>query len=135
MEAGRDLDELIADKVMGLKREVRIRNTTFVATIYTDNPYFKDGVREEEIFQHYCQPLHYSTDIAAAWQVVEKLRHRQQASDDNNFAWPFDLCWMDDKGLWSCSFYNEKGYGIEECAATAPLSICLAALHATSLGE
>lgn len=57
MLAGRELDALVAEKVMGLR--VKYRTPGF--------PYFED----------YIDTAHdvprYSTDIAAAWAVVEKI--------------------------------------------------------------
>ena len=63
-----------------------------------------------------------STDIGAAWEVVEKL------------ALTFELGWLPtDKGLnWDASFGEKRGSedGTTTYAETAPLAICLAALKA-----
>lgn len=64
----------------------------------------------------------YSTDIAAAWEVVEKL------------ALTFELGWLPaDKGLnWDASFGEKRGSedGTTTYADTAPHAICLSALKA-----
>lgn len=63
------------------------------------------------------EPDDYSTDIAAAWEIVEKLRLWVYPSDDSD-GWEAGL--PDDDSCW-------KG------ADTAPMAICLAALE--SKGE
>lgn len=71
------------------------------------------GVREHS-------PAHYSTDISAAWEVVEKLEGR--------FIWDFNS-----HKNWRVRLatYDRKDWRLVEGeAATAPLAICLAALKA-----
>ncbi len=70
-------------------------------------------------------PLHYSTDIAAAWLVVEEMRGR---------GWFFDLGDKPSDGddltsprVWN-AFVNRTTRGPD--ASTAPLAICLVALAA-----
>lgn len=55
MQVGRELDSLVAEKVMGLKIYSRIGHN------YLGKDGFYKIIRE------------YSTDISAAWEVVEKL--------------------------------------------------------------
>lgn len=99
MEAGRELDALIAEKVMGFPLEI-IRGA----------PYPE------------C-PRHYSTDIAAAWEVVEK--------DDG---WGHDWRvkrWVSSSKPYSCTAERTAdGQNFYAEAETAPLAICLAALKA-----
>ena len=85
------------------------------------------GIDNEYILNNFGLP-HYSTDIAAAWEVVEKLREE-------------DLCF----NIWVDSGYCEveiKEFTITKTPVTshayienksAPMAICLAALKA--LGE
>jgi hypothetical protein len=91
MVAGPELDALVAEKVMGLPEEIwqdRDQMTSFP----------------------------YSTDIAAAWAVVEKV---------GNFTiWQYE-------GEWQC--FLGGGIKNKSYAATAPLAICLAALKATGV--
>ena len=99
MEAGRELDALVAEKVMGAK-------VVFVENV----PY-------------------YSTDIAAAWEVVNHLLCH--GWDEKYF---FRLHY-DNVDLWDASFYKESssdggGPDVWGTADTAPLAICLAALKA-----
>ena len=95
MEAGRELDTLVAEKVMGLN---------------VDRSMMHNG-------PSYFDPPAYSTDIAAAWLVVEKLRETHdvelrgyQPYEPNNWQVVVDS-----------EFYTE---------GTAPHAICLAALKA-----
>lgn len=101
----RELDEEIAAKVMGLSRE--------------DNSKQKCRCDCRGYTCAKCQyPPHYSTDIAAAWTVVEKLK-----------GFKLDLCFEHDS-LWQCVFWND---GIVEASAdTAPMAICKASLASVS---
>lgn len=134
MKPGRELDALVADQVMGLKRTVRIKGTVETTTIYTDSPYFNDGVSEDDMMKYYCLPLHYSTSIADAWQVVEKLQ-----CQGHDWKW-FLLLEYDNVETWDCAFHkNSKSDGgdpdIWATADTAPHAICLAALKAMGVTD
>jgi len=67
----------------------------------------------------------YSTDIAAAWEVVEKLSNGKE--DGRMMVWHFN---RQMSGAWviPMSWADLKGYII---ADTAPLAICRAAIKAT----
>ena len=105
LEAGRELDALVAQAVFN--EEVRQKR----AVHDIDNLYISGEL-----------PLpQYSTDISAAWQVVEKIKHtlfiiRQ---DDAWFIGSSDKLYHDNMNI------------ISE-APTAPLAICRAALKAVS---
>jgi len=79
-------------------------------------------------FCHY--PPSYTTDISAAWQVVEAVDPLM-----GNSPWDFVLARTD--GGWICNFHAEwfeqvaDGYE----APTAPLAICIAALRAKRVIE
>lgn len=62
MKAGRELDALVAEKVMG-------RNLTLEKEL-TEHEMWLSQLMPEIIIHI----PHYSTDIAAAWEVVEKVR-------------------------------------------------------------
>jgi hypothetical protein len=69
-------------------------------------------------------PLHYSTDIAAAWRVVEKLKENAPVVE----YYPGDIGSVSNK--WRVLFTkipNVWGSVLED-ASTAPLAICLAVL-------
>jgi hypothetical protein len=87
MKPGRELDLLVAEKVMGYKRN--------------------HGVHGNVPF--------YSTDLAAAWEVVEKMK--------KNYG--FELSWFMAIKKWKVCI------GLASIATdTIPHSICLAALAA-----
>lgn len=104
MKPGRELDMLVAEKVMGLN------NTEYV----------KEWTQEQmKIVQGWWPKLYpnYSTDIAAAWEVVEKIQCRS-----------FELNWHLDSynfvRIYKAKFQTTNFvYG-----ETAAHAICLAAL-------
>lgn len=102
----RELDAIVAEKVMGIGNTFLSRCNDPGETAYLDD----QGL--------YRLVPHYSTDIAAAWGVVERMR------DDD---WRVDL-WVDEDGWWvRFTRFLQVGY---ECADTAPEAICRAALKA-----
>ena len=135
MQAGRELDALVAEKVMGLcphKLKRDVAQTEFgdifgyVCTHCGERFY---GLSFHEGYSHPAL-LHYSTNISDAWQVVEKMLDM-----DNDI---FIENWRD--GEWCCftmpclSTIWPEGGRPGECADTAPLAICLAALKAVGYG-
>lgn len=101
---GRELDALIAEKVM-------------------QNPLGRPSFEEGQ--KYFLDLQHYSTDIAAAWEVVERLG----LAIGINEVRP-------EEGKWICLKDMGEGegwlFGIFEgaYADTAPHAICLAALKA-----
>ncbi len=64
----------------------------------------------------------YSTDIAAAWKVVEKLMTGGNMVSVNG---------SNETGEWWCVVYPKEGVFQEsDCTSSAPMAICLAALAA-----
>lgn len=102
---GRELDALIAKKVMGyhLKKD-------------DCNSYWIDNDNIEPNHTH-----DYSTDISAAWQIVEKLRHTWWVDVEARST--LDVCKLE-----SQEHINERKF-IEEIGDSAPHAICLAALR------
>ena len=118
MEAGRELDALIAEKVMGLTLGPAPMSANFEITCV------KLGDHEWRNISY------YSTEIGAAWEVVEKLR---------GAGWTFhvdDVGFNDaTEGEWRVMF-TEATTGNEHVFAdgkTAPHAICLAALKAVEV--
>ena len=102
MPAGRELDVLVHQKIFRLECDVTSR-------FWQDGPLFL-----EDTF--------YSTSIAAAWLVVEKLD-----------AFDFELGRVRGEDYWECFIWLEgmEHYGGVSCEApTAPLAICRSALLA-----
>jgi Phage ABA sandwich domain len=111
LEAGDELDVLIAEKVMGCKTRKGPAQW-----LYCDCP------------KGYMEPWphgnmgsdgsikDYSSDIAAAWEVVEKYKG-----------------WGSGFHIWTVNLFTEvKFMNTEVRANTAPLAICRAALKAIS---
>jgi hypothetical protein len=125
-QAGRELDAEIAEKVMGLDviQITCIDHRGAVPDIGSKSaPYKmsngKMGVQATRI-------PGYSTDIAAAWQVAEKLGGYCYLWRDGGVApLMFD-------GQWECKLRrdNDPDRRYYAVAPTAPLAICLAAIQA-----
>lgn len=126
MEPGHKLDTCIALYVMGwnrlthkdLNRRVWIQNGN-------DTKWVDDIPK-------------YSTDISAAWEVVERIKSIRPVLNDFGLhidhPQEFNICW--DDGMWKCCWrpYNLDGVtSLETEAETAPHAICLAALKAMDI--
>lgn len=111
MNAGRELDALIAEKVMHLKQ---LDNSQLFEAFPT---------------RGFCPPPYYSTDISAAWEVVEKV----------SSSWLVKSPW---ENVFQIHFTNghygnfeiilklDNGDVVSQwvCGETAPHAICLASL-------
>jgi len=107
----RKIDRLVAEKIMGWKYYPEGHHISNELTwIGADGGW-------------YIKCPNYSTDIAAAWEVVEKLQKEYIVSilgpDDQGTHWCVDIMSKNQK----LNFANEVGN-------TAPMAICLAALKA-----
>lgn len=125
MKAGRELDALVAEKVMG----------------WMDGDGVGLRVADGEVINSMdCRPWSPSTDIAAAWEVVEKMAARMRSDSRFNWSGPHfksphtyltslpEVVYPLGTECW----YVETSSGVREwsCAATAEHAICLAALKA-----
>ena len=110
MEAGRELDALVAEKVMKNKHS---------------NPETFGRCPTCGYDAFYPDLPRYSTDIAAAWEVVEKMADTPGPNGDH---WGFML---DYNGV-DCvaAFGHWEDWEAKGAADTAPHAICLAALAA-----
>jgi hypothetical protein len=118
MNAGREMDALVAEKVMGWTRVVGQNELGEEYTEIRDAQGETMGWAwgEPELAEVDAVPR-YSTDIAEAWRALEKL------------GGTFDLAYLADVSLWQACFSDTDPIG-EAMADTAPLAICLAALKA-----
>lgn len=110
LKAGRELDALVAEKVLGWKRGKRFGN---------GNGEWEIPGRENDSYKLTCyRTPDYSTDIAAAWEIVEKLS-MWVCPANNGHDWTAGRLSLEEPspegGTW---------------AETAPHAICLAALKA-----
>lgn len=125
---GPELDALVAEKVLRLTLPER--------------PLCPDCGTKMDVqeYQHkppgwWCLECHmpmdpwpaFSTDMTAAWKVVEALREAGRITCSSGFALGFMAPMMDgappEYGSWLCRIGR-----VQRSAATAPLAICLAAL-------
>ena len=123
MQAGEEMDRLVAEKIMGIEPPEVIPDAGWLGGGYVVN----GGCREAiEIFY-----ARYSTDIAAAWLVVEKM-------SKDGFVFELINVSSDCEGVmygsstlmhWTAFFEAEEKNGVVD--ATAPLAISRAALLAT----
>jgi len=116
MKAGRELDARIAEDVFGRD----IRKIEF-ASKYELPIYRYEGT---DINSGDSKIPHYSTQIADAWPVVEKLKEKWGSIDirgDGDNEWVVG---------WNCDgmFFLDDTFAGAVYAPTAPLAICLAAL-------
>lgn len=106
LKPGRELDALVAEKVMGIK----------LCRCYGQKPNEHSSIGK--CFD--CRCLNgsdaYSTSIADAWKVVAKIDQ------------PFELCTDDERNIHTVRFNLDRGEFVQ--AHTAPHAICLAALKA-----
>jgi hypothetical protein len=132
--AGRELDALVAEKVMGWPTVTIINGCPFT-------PYNPDtGIPYRSGLGVAALPF-YSTDIAAAWDVVELMREQSYTLE----LYSPDALVNDEMGIyarggWRATFLSWKHIGRlpsgdAEACATAPLAVCLAALAATVEGR
>ena len=128
MKAGRELDALVAEKVMGFpygQQHGEIRENS------SGSPFCSickvaGSWRDGDLFSEPCIQ-HYSTDIADAWQVVEKLR-------EQGFNFGIQHPCRRHGGQAFVYFHRYGGSTIGHqstaLADTGPRAICLAALKA-----
>ncbi len=118
LQAGPELDALIAEKVMGWKPNAKHPNLSGDGWWETENG-GENG---------YLAVLpEFSTDIAAAWTVVEKmprvLGHIYPSFDEESGKFLHWCAVVENSEPWSSARYGAVG-------ETAPLAICRAALRA-----
>lgn len=121
MTPGPELDALVAETVMGstLSRWPVLQ--------------FDGTAKEELVFWDGPKMMRlppYSTDIAAAWEVVENFVAKLAFSGENGFVLDYSC------GSWTATFrhsISEFGKSVESLADTAPHAICLAALKAVGV--
>lgn len=120
MQPGRELDALIAEKVMGI---TKLSHRPLDANEMCRRCFRPAGQGDNLPASCVAQP--YSTDIAAAWEVVEKL---------DLFGKRDMFIYKNWRGKYSIDETVDAGMGTRDIAIaeadTAPQAICLAALKA-----
>ena len=121
MKAGRELDALIAEKVFGLKIEWEHYAAGSRPMVITED------VRGNNMASH------YSTQIADAWLVVEKLHSDgiyMSLENDGYQGQTSVMLFSMKEGTYNEHGSQDKRMGECNRASTAPLAICLSALKA-----
>lgn len=141
MNPGRELDALIDENIF-LEME-RARNTREVERCHRVIESSPDGVMKPEhieLMKYATNPRggpgtravspHYSTDIAAAWKLIEEAKRLSSTG--------FFTLQADDGGGWEAGWMNyiaaqEPQWEQSVVAASAPLAICCALLKAKGI--
>jgi len=129
MKAGRELDALIAEKVMGYEVGWGIQSVS--GGIRTrKNPQALHAHADGEVVR--VDLPHYSTQIADAWLVVERFRRGTEPVD---VACCVDLHISDWCTVPDCfvKIYSPALAPVDAHANEMPLAICLAALKAVGV--
>ena len=129
MEAGRALDVLIAEKVMGMALpdwtpthgEVSSSHSSSLRSRWHLWPWEIRYWGTEKPIQ--WEPRRYSSDIAEAWRVLEKLK---------GGSFPMVSVNCGEPGWWVVLYPATGSFTETDYHETAPLAICLAALDALS---
>ena len=130
MKPGRELDVIVAEKAMKFSRRA-----------YSE---VGAGWRDDEnstFYPDYTDSLpFFSSDISAAWEVVEKVKASTFNWSSGSGFWDGNQTGHrlvvelkgDQEGKWSCVLRDENWnhYVYVESADSAPHAICLAALEA-----
>lgn len=132
MQAGRELDALIAEKVMGLvlcrcTEETKEKKRSEFLAHFDKDPFGPPrptvGHTGSNGGCNWCghmTPAQYSTDIVAAWEVFNKIVSYSRLYEG-------DISTSNGGTTWCCCFTTRKT--VIDWADTAPLAICLAALR------
>lgn len=140
MKAGRELDALVAEKVMGLIVP-EWGEDTLCPYCGSEMRYCGTGSRCSTCQEwRYGRYKEYSTDIAAAWEVVERLCNwdvddnmlvlKGQGPDLEKKEWPDGEA----AEWWEAEIGGTWGKVVAEAEKPA-LAICLAALKAKGINE
>lgn len=121
MEAGRELDALVAEKVMGLTRHDESYVTESIGKVLRF--VWRDGCGDCVYSGDMFLPR-YSTNIADAWEVVERLVSTPGPNGDHHSVQ------VDYSGDAVVVIDENEDWQVSAIADTAPLAICLAALKA-----
>ena len=118
LPAGRELDALIAEKVFGSPKPTVAFDNVHICS--PDGVWAWIATKADGSDFDWRPLLPYSRDIAAAWEVVEKMR---------NYCFTIGNL---PSGYWNASFHGTVDVVGSDTAETAPLAICRAALKAVT---
>lgn len=133
--APRALDAEVAEKVMGWRRFDHARWHRDAGFVWGDNPpLLIPGIDEptslRDIFRLVQTYPSYSTDIAAAWLVVEHLLKQKMYPDLISSEGPSGLTWRCCIDSFTDPESSDDPWPVVAADNSAPLAICRAALKA-----
>lgn len=150
MKPGREMDAELARKVMGCdvhKLEIPIGTAYMLAESGKEPKELYDQIT---VYSCQCSPIHvhnlkngeipeYSTDIAAAWEVVEKIKE-VKVKEGKEESWMFTVTFEQDTKKWLAGYqYVYCDYSTNwingAIAETPAHAICLSALAALKAVE
>lgn len=136
MKPSRELDAIVAKEIFGDKNAVQYMESELEEHRAAEEQYkevLEKRGNEAAAIEYYMNSRslifstisHYSTDIAATFQIVNRLAHLDfELTKTNSYKEP-----------WAALFYNGKGKRIFSKAKTPEHAICLAALRAVGYEE
>lgn len=141
MNVGREMDALVAERVMGLRVERVARAWTLEDWWCSDSPSERDclGIPNPEFRPGAEHPPayaieFYSTDIAAAYRVMQKLGLALvPQSTDSGFAWL--ACDLEAVRYGAAGITLVPHWPTAISAPTAPEAVCRAALASVGVRE
>jgi hypothetical protein len=141
MKPGGELDALVAEKVMGWSqipltesKDENVRQFISLKEFLSEEGWQiwrRPDTGREWVVWHENSPARFSTNIAAAWEVVEKMHesptHRicLYGKEGGSHSMVCSFSWKDGGSDFGCQINL-----LEARASTAPHAICLAALKA-----
>jgi len=123
VKAGRELDRLVAEKVLGWRCDLWHHLNKGLQWCWLDannNVIAFAGIKGDGVSENDALP-HFSTNIADAWQIVEHLK--------NTLSWV--SLWAEHDADYKCNAFDDNPdsvAGYRASANTAPLAICRCAL-------
>jgi hypothetical protein len=132
-----ELNAMVAEKVIGL-RNVRLFRDSAVLVYDGIHTYAIDGNGEETITYQPVPVPDFCNDIAAAWQVLEKLTTIPGWENVSLERVTHDWRRLDNGDGWLCAQWDSfdrarRNGAITAVASTAARAICLAALQAAGV--
>lgn len=129
MKSGRELDALVAERVMGwtwwdarVVSEYGLVTQPKTTTGYNTKVLMPPKARESStafLYENFANGYYpaYSTDIVAAWQIVNRFKEQSMI-----------LNYGEDTQKWECSFIvnGNRYWGV---SSIVPIAICIAALR------
>ena len=123
----RELDREIAVKVFGVvPRDVRAKGSTNTVRVFTNSRSAEDGVWDERELRTLFGVLFYSSNMAAAWRVVDRMRE---------LGWFVSLDAVFETPEYEVEFWKPGRTDFGCCDPSAPVAICRAALEAVKQSE